>query len=187
MKALLCLILLCAPVFAQSKSNAAQVQPCSVTIDKVPLIRGLRLGQPYKHLDEVLPRRFDHDSEDEVGLRRVYMYPWQLDSPESLEGVDDLSLIYFDDSLVEIAIQYKRDTRWASNLHFVAAIAQQLNLPREGWKERDPSILLCDGFLVEIGSANIMPRLRISDTRFAQVVLTRKKEIEEKKRARFKP
>lgn len=185
MKILLCLILLPVSAFAQTKPV---VPPCKVTIDKVPLIRGLRLGQPYQHLNEALPRRYDLDAEpDELGLRRVILSKVLLSSPEKLSGVSTVSLIYFDDSLVSLEIHYTDDIRWPSNLHFVAAIAQQLNLPREGWVERDPSYLLCQGFIVEVRSATILPTLKMWDITFADEAVKRKAALEERKRARFKP
>lgn len=163
---------------------------CDLTVDKVPLIRGLRLGQPFKHLKTILPTRFDRlefQKADEYGLRRAHISPAILLSPDSLTGIQSMSLTYFDDSLKSIEISYTRDIKWESNLHFVATIAEQLNLPRQGWQQRDPSYLLCRGFYVEVAYAKLMPTLRVFDTHFTQEVEKRMSEVEEKKRARFRP
>lgn len=190
MKSLLLALLICLPVLtirAQQRKTQSAVEPCSVTIDQVPLIRGLRLGQAYEHLQKILPRRYILEEPDEYGIRRVLLSPSLIISPESLSGVESVSLVYFDDSLVRIEVRYARDVPWESNLHFVAAIAKQLNLPREGWRQRDPSYLICRGFVVEVAYATIMPTLRMVSSHFTDEVEKRKAEIEEKKRARFRP
>ena len=175
---------------AQKRKPAPAVEPCKLTIDQVPTIRGLRLGQSHEHLKRILPTRFDRfdwDKTDEYGVLRVSLMPASLADPEKLSGINYISLIYFDDSLKSIEIRYGRDIEWQSNPHFVGAIAEQLKLPRVGWLERDPAYLICLGFVVEVAHASIMPTLRIVDLQFPDEIKQRKAEVEEKKRARFRP
>lgn len=188
MKSCLCLVLfafLATTAYSQTKKPPL----CAVTIDQVPLIRGLRLGEPYEHLQTVLPIRLQgiNFKPDDLGLRSVLISPDTIIDPKSLNGVMILSLSYLDDSLSSIDITYDTTVRWQSNLHFAAAIAEQLKLPRQGWLQRDPTFLICQGFFVEVSGATFLPKLRIVDLRFGEELTKRKAEVEEKKRARFRP
>lgn len=182
------LLLFCFTVTeGQSRSKpTATPPPCKITIDQAPLVRGLKLGQSFDQLPRVLPRiaRWRDEDPDEYGLRRILLSPRMLEDPETLTGVTSVSLAYFDDSLVSIEITYSREIQWQNNSQFVAAIAEQLKLPREGWRQSDPSILTCDGFFIEVADAN---KLRMMDLRFPAQVAKRKAEVQEKRKSAFKP
>lgn len=183
----LLLVLSLSTASAQKRKSAPLPEPCTVTIDQVPLIRGLRLGQPYDQLQPALPRRLTFDRPDEYGIRRVWLSPSFLISPEQLAGIESVLLIYFDDSLVDMEINYKNEVPWQSNLHFVAAIADQLRLPRTGWQQRDPSYLVCRGFVVKVAHATVMPTIELFSAQVSDEIAKRKAEVEEKKRGRFRP
>ena len=186
---LLALLLLFSPTVtegqSQSRKPAATATNCKMTIDQAPLVRGLKLGQSFDQLQRVLPRivKTSGEDPDEYGLRRFRFSPAVLENPETLNGVTSVSLAYFDNSLFSIEITYS-DIKWQSNLHFVAAIANQLKLPREGWQQADPSILMCQGFFVEVADVN---KLRMMDLRFPARVVQRKAEVQAKQKSAFKP
>ena len=178
----------CVSCIGCPKPRPASLQPCNVTIDRVPLIRGLRLGQPYSRLQTAIPRTHNYDLEpNELGVRRVLLDKHFLENTEVLAGISSVALVYFNDRLVDLNIRYTSDIKWQSNLHFVAAIAERLNLPRAGWLERDPSYLVCQGFVVEVSGAEYLPTLHMFDWRLADDLTERKAEIEAKERARVKP
>lgn len=186
---LLALLLLFCFTVTEGQSRSKPLPPattCKLTIDQAPLVRGLKLGQSIDQLQRDLPRiaRWSDEDPDEYGLRRILLSPRMLEDPEKLAGVTSVSLDYFDDSLVSIEITYSREVKWQSNLHFVAAIAEQLKLPREGWRQSDPSILTCDGFFIEVADAN---KLRMMDLRFPALAVKRKAEVQEKRKSAFKP
>ena len=176
------------PVAGQTLDNKSAPPPCPLTIKDSPTIRGLRLGQSYNSLREVFPPSYDFlNKPNEYGVNQVLLTEASVASREQLEGIDLISLTYFDNLLVDIRINYRRSVEWQSNLHFVSAIVEQLKLPRDGWQERDPSYLVCQDFGVEISGARLAPELRILDRRFPYALLRRKEEVEARKRALFKP
>lgn len=168
------IIVLCFTGTIAAQAPQPRVEPCAVTIDEAPAIRGLRLGQVYGELQSVLPRRYDilGEKPDELGITRVSLSADLLSDPKKLDGVRSLSLAYFDNSLVSINIEYSIDVAWQSNLHFVAALAEQLKLPRQGWQQKDGAI---------------MPTILLIDTRFADKAVKRMAEVEESKRRGFRP
>lgn len=188
---LLVLILYSASANAQKrKPSLPSVPPCDRTIDQVPLIRGLRLGQSHSELKRLLPTQSESSRVDEYGVRTLVLFPLMAgpsSSSDMLAGIDMMMLTYFDDSLVALRIDYKLEASWPTNLHFVAAIAQQLKLPRHGWVQRDPSVLICRGFLVEVANARFRPSLRMLSPQAFEAMVERKAEVEERKRARFRP
>lgn len=190
MKLLLCLVIAAYsfPLAAQTLENKSAPTPCPLTVKDSPTVRGLRLGQSYDQLREVLPPRFDlSDEPNEYGVTRVVLTYLSVASGKQLEGIDLISLTYFDNLLVDIKIDYQRSVEWQSNLHFVSAVVEQLKLPRNGWEEKDPSYLVCQDFGIEISGARYAPRFRLLDRRFPYALLKRREEVEARKRAAFKP
>jgi hypothetical protein len=172
---------------AQEKKNPAESR-CVMTIDQLPQIRGLRLGQPYEELLKVLPRTVTIDpGQDEYGVRKVPFPIYFLETPALLANVYSLNLMYFDGSLSGIHIAYTSGTLWQTNLHFVAAIAEQLKLPRSGWLGKDTSHLNCRGFAVEVSKATFRPTILVVDTTALDAIAARKREVEKRKRAKFRP
>lgn len=191
MKFLLCLIVLFAlPNSGQAQKKTVEPAPCLLT--EAPVVRGFQLGQSIQDIRSVAPSQYDSLKRlrDDYGVTSFIM-PAEV-SPDRFRDIEKMSLTYFDDRLVSLEIRYKPRVDWQSNLHFASAIAEELKLPREGWRNRDPSYLPCQGFRVEVASsvalgAGRYPRLRLIDTHFADALAARKAEVEARKRAQFKP
>jgi hypothetical protein len=170
------------------KKQLAPIPKCLLTATQAPEVRGLKLGQPIQDMNRSLSVRFDGLIQDrDLGFRETFLTKESINNPEALDGVSSLHLVYMDDKLVSVEIHYSRDVNWQSNLHFAAAIADSLNLPRDGWRQRDPTYLDCDGFYVKVSAASVMPTLEISIDNLSEEIDRRAAEFEVKKRAKFKP
>jgi hypothetical protein len=193
MKALILILAVALCVAAQKpqtkpKRPVLPVARCLLTPSQAPEVRGLKLGQPIQDMNRSLSVRFDGLIQDrDLGFRETFLTKESINNPEALDGISSLHLVYMDDKLVSVEIHYSRDVNWQSNLHFAAAIADSLHLPRDGWRQRDPTYLDCDGFYVKVSAASLMPTLEISVDNLSEEIDRRAAEFEVKKRAKFKP
>ncbi len=174
------------PTTAKRPSDKARENKCTLTIDQSPIVRGLRLGQPLAMLVELFPNYGVSLRPDpnEIGLSETHVIPGLLGDEQSLKGIEWIELRYLDGKLASIAIDYDDTVSWQSNLHFTAAIAEQLHLPVQGWLYKDPSLLTCDGLFVVTSRAD---RLRIERTDLAVELRRRQQELDQKRRRDFKP
>lgn len=171
--------------FAQKRGPKLAPAPCSLRIEQSPEVRGLKLDQSHNDLQKLFPRKlYTFESPvDEVGVRREVLSKSNVLDETRLSGISRLSLWYLDDKLVSIQIHYD-PVPWQSNLHFTSAVVEQLHLPKLGWKNHDPSWLICDRFYVQTSSAF---SLVISRNDLAPEIEQRIEAIKRKRRADFKP
>lgn len=167
--------------------------PCTITADKSPEVRGLKLGQPYQPVE----RERDYDivgakeRPNEYNLRRFYLVNY-LGQSVRLKGINRIELRYLDDKLAFIQINYSDDVKWQSSAHFASAIARQLGLPTELWVNSYSPTLTCDGFIVQaslsaIASADASGILTIQVSTLESELRKRQSALEQKKRVEFRP
>ena len=95
-------------------------------------------------------------------------------------------LRYLDERVASFRINYDTSVRWESSARFAAAIADQLHLPAEGWREDGLSMrLTCSGFYVNVIGV-VGNQLTISREDL-DAEISRYTKREQQKRADFKP
>lgn len=140
-------------------------QPCTLTLEQAPELRGFRLGM---NLEQIQRRfqGFPNPPANEFGLATVIIDPTARDEvrpntgytfmdasryPE-FNGIDRIYLKIVDDYLAEIEVFYTNDLNWSSVDEFVSRTSEAFNL-RGSWKTQneDYKSLGCGGFHVYAG------------------------------------
>ncbi len=166
----------------RSKVVAKTVEPCKISIEQAPEIRGFKLGMTlnnvlikYPQMQEDVDRlanseidignaqdgliRIEHNVRDSVQLEDAAIY----DSDIAFDGVANVFLFFIDKKLFEVILQYS-EYEPKSIKDFQLQTAETLNLPIVGWKfskaEKSGDIqygpdaeLNCVGFTVNISPA----------------------------------
>jgi hypothetical protein len=144
---------------------AACSQPCALTLEQAPELRGFRLGM---NLEQIQRRfqGFPNPPANEFGLATVIIDPTVRNEVRSntgytfidasrypdFNGVDRIYLKIVDGHVAEIEVYYKNDLNWRSVDDFVARTSESLNL-RGSWRTQneDYKSLSCSGFSVYAG------------------------------------
>lgn len=183
MKVLLVILACTLTAFAQKQP----IKPCSLTLEQSPVVRGLKLGQEYGALSDILPRgRYGRtEKPDEIGEISPLFTAASVSDRNLLKGISLLRLSYIDNRLEAISIYYDSSVEWESDLHFTSAIAEQLHLPTKGWIPSEIGLrLVCDGFFVETRDTQWLVMERSG---YREEMAKRRATLEQKKRAEFKP
>jgi hypothetical protein len=185
-------------------SPAAMGQRCELTLEQSPELRGFKLGMTAARARVKLPG-VTFPKPNENGEMRVFLPGTTLrrSDPVGTADVRGGLLTFFDGRLVFMTISYGDSVKWDSVDEFVFSISQALGLPpvwpkREARKEEfdDSEVygaerdLECPGFTVMVKLDKVRsPPARISliDNSFPELLTQRLREIEERKKSRFKP
>lgn len=179
-------LLLVIQLTARSSTLQQKAAPCTLTVETSPVVRELKLGQPYEQFQRSKDYRIIGGQDaDDNNLRRVYLVNY-LGQSERLQGIDRITLLYLDDKLASIEIRYSPDVKWESDLHFASAIASQLGLPTTSWVNKHQPTLNCEGFFVEAG-AMIGGQLKLESSNLQAELRKRRTVLEQKRRVEFKP
>ena len=171
--------------------------PCTIKAADLPALRGFKLEQPLEAYQTRFPGLVarHYVAPDDRGLltdhlSRIDFYDRDLRERQAeFEGVDTIEVQFLDDKLVSLKIDYDSSTKWENSREFTATIAKTLNLPSTGWRGRQEyAELECADFKV-VTTTDILGKgeLMITKSDLDQVLVQRRKDIEEKKRRAFKP
>lgn len=179
------------PETPKAPSVNALLMRCGTVAVPVPEVRGFRLGMPWDEYQHVSPKLVHFSNENnEEGVRRDYLTrsDFYRTSGDRFKSIDHIELLFLDDKLASIEVNYDTSTEWPNALEFTAAIADALKLPRTGWRGHDTAVLTCDEFGVET-SVDILGRGKLQIMKFGvtQEIERRKQANEEKSRKIFKP
>ena len=195
---LLGLLAVCLPPYGKAQQRVAELKKCPLTVEQSPTVRGLKLGQSPSEIrtlfavegNEDLTRiALDLDRRpDETGVREQLISSSMLGlRSDKLKGTRNISIRYLDERLASFQIAYDGNVKWQSSAHFAAAIAEQLHLPTEGWQDTGVALrLTCQGFYVET-TAFASSQLKIERTDLDAEIALRRAQLEQRKRAEFKP
>jgi hypothetical protein len=174
--------------FAQKKKPAAQEQ-CAV--QGAPALRGFRLGMPLMDVKGALEDASLFDAKisagNSVGSRAVRIQGSELKG-DNAEGVDDVDLIFVDDRLANIKVNFNSGMRWDNAEDFFARMSESLGLPKRsgaeparGSNQRNQKYTVeCRAFSVTLAYAfGVSPNVTISDTLAQKKVGERREKTEE--------
>ena len=177
--------------FAQKnkdKDSKSQAAPCPVA--SAPALRGFRLGMPLMDVKGALEDASLFDSKisggNSVGSRAVRIQGSELKG-DNAEGVDDVDLIFVDERLASIKINFNSGMRWDSATDFFTRMSETLGLPRpaveesRGSNQRNQKYTFeCATFSVTLAySFGVTPSVAISDTRATKRVTDRREMTDE--------
>jgi hypothetical protein len=160
--------------FAQKNKKEAQAPQCPV--QQAPAMRGFRLGMPLMDVKGALEDASLFDSKisagNSVGSRAVRIQGSELKG-DNAEGVDDVDLVFVDDRLANIKVNFNSGMRWDSASDFFTRMSETLGLPKpsgdeqgRGANQRNQKYTVeCTSFSVTLAySFGVSPSVAISDT-----------------------
>jgi hypothetical protein len=162
-------------------ATAARAQAaCTLTVDKAPSIRGLRLGMTLGEIKSFAP---DIRVTDLGFGESIATLNW-LDKadPARFKGVNAVFLHFVDERVTVFSVVYDPSVNWESTSQFVAKVSEALKLP-PAWEGGDSKTMVCDGFKITAQPNNISLGIPDAD----KVVRRRRVEAAEKKRQDFRP
>lgn len=175
---------------AQKKKDAAKQQEQCV-IQQVPALRGFRLGMPLTDVKGALEDSSLFDSKisggNSVGSRAVRIEGSELKG-DNAEGVDDVNLIFVDDRLSYVKVNFNSGMRWDSAEDFFMRMSETLGLPKpsgdaasRGSNQRNQKYTIeCSAFSVTLAySFGVSPSVAISDTLAQRKVGDRRDKTDE--------
>ena len=181
-------------IFLLSTFGYAQTDPCYLSSDKSLELRGFQLqmsvedAQKNLKIESVVKEiktvvfvkktddKFEIDTtqnkdnryEFDFGEKEIlkgFSTKWKLEPPPpNLEGVDYLSLTFYENSLYRISITYVfKEIKWKNLQEFVFNISEKLNLTKQSWKTSTNSsaILLCKDFSIAAVSFNDLETISV--------------------------
>lgn len=171
---LICLCALCIPETALSQSGTQSENRCNTGLENAPTIRGLKLGQTLEQVKAVLPTllRAGSNATRDPGIGALESRV-NVNTPEYLpafEGIEQVSVLFLDDRLVQMKFLYDRKVRWQRQTEFTSKISESLKMPNAWEDSIGGSILNCNGFFLraEIGYYNGPSQLLIKLTNCRQ-------------------
>jgi len=165
-------------------------KPCNISASEIPTLRGFQLGQTYDEVAARFPRAMSTTSGmfDRLGIKERHLYILDLDEPGKFEDVSALELIFLDNALASVKIEYGGSVRWRDDTEFIAAVSESLRLPLTGWTGSRPSQLSCSDFVVELDSGSgIMNELTLKNKNLDSERRKRERAAEERQRQNLKP
>jgi hypothetical protein len=132
-----------------SSDTPTQQEPCTLGIDKAPVIRGIKLGMTTREVRALYPASFSEPREGVVELdvrgdpviTREMIVGGVRNSDERLKGISELLLHFLDDALYKVFVEYSDLDYWEE----ATQLAKPLNLSGEDWAGSQ-----CQGFTVNI-------------------------------------
>lgn len=161
---------------AQKKKKDAAKQQEQCVIQQVPALRGFRLGMPLTDVKSALEDSSLFDSKisggNSVGSRAVRIEGSELKG-DNAEGVDDVNLIFVDDRLSFVKVNFNGGMHWDGAEDFFTRMSETLGLPKpsgdaasRGSNQRNQKYTIeCSAFSVTLAySFGVSPSVAISDT-----------------------
>lgn len=179
------------------EGRALSQTKCPLTVEQSPVVRGIKLGQTVAEVRSLFPEAdnptaslalgFERMTADDLGVTEQMINSTLLGNSERLKGTHSVILRYLDGRVASFKIYYDTSVRWQISAHFAAAIADQLHLPAEGWRENNVLVrLTCSGFYVDVAAVG-SNQLTISREDLDAELSRRRERREQQKRADFKP
>lgn len=175
--------------FAQKKQKGAQTVECPV--QQAPALRGFRLGMLLTDVKGALEDTSLFDAKvsgsNSVGSRAVRIQGSELKG-DNAEGVDDVDLVFVDDRLANIKVNFNSAMRWDSASDFFQRMSETLGLPQPSGEEQGRGsnqrnqkyTVQCSSFSVTLAySFGVSPSVVIADTVAQKRVVDRREKADE--------
>ncbi|HEX8176985.1 MAG TPA: hypothetical protein VF543_17980 [Pyrinomonadaceae bacterium] len=158
---------------AQKKQKGAPVVQCP--LQQAPAIRGFRLGMPLMDVKGALEDASLFDAklsgDNKVGSRAIRLQGAELKG-DNAEGVDDVDLVFVDERLANVKVNFNSAMRWDSAQDFFTRMSETLGLPKPTGEEASGSnqrnqkyTVECATFSVTLTySFGVTPSVAITDT-----------------------
>jgi hypothetical protein len=150
------------------REQPAKQGPCTVGIDKVPAIRGLRLGMTISEVKALYSGISEPNNRDEVG-RSMVMIRGAQDN-DRLKGIDYLFLSLFNGKVFSMSVSFKEQ----SNSE-VDDLVRALSLTKNG----DYATAYCEGFNASIFRHSDSQTLDLMDTLALNKIVILSNEMKE--------
>lgn len=193
---LLAILLLC--------YDSVSAQKCELTLEQAPELRGFKLGMTVTQARVKLPGVV-FPKPDENGELTLFLTGTSLrkSDPAATGDVRNGVLTFFDGRLVSLGIGYGDSVKWDNVDEFVFTVAQSLGLPPI-WPRRtsrtddygDSEVysaernLFCPGFLISVRLSKLRrppASITMMDRSYPTRQAERRRDLEERKKSRFKP
>ena len=160
--------------FAQKKKKEAVEQGPPCPVQQPPALRGFKLGMPLAAVKGALEDSSLFDAKisgsNNVGSRAVRILGSELKG-DNAEGVDDVDLVFVDDRLANIKVNFNSGMHWDSAPDFFKRMSETLGLPQppgeeeRGSNQRNQKYTVeCSSFSVTLAYAfGVTPSVAISD------------------------
>jgi hypothetical protein len=179
-----------------SAQKLAKIEPCRVTPEKMPKIRGLYLGMPFADVKAMFKNLYTKPPE-ENGLRVALIK--DILAPE-FSDVKEITFVFFDDEVCKIELTYKiGGTNFSSIEGYAGKLSESLTIPKGSWMYRvtENGALAeakCYGFdatgILTGSASDQMLNLKIESIYIVPTMILREYEADKRKREKtnnFKP
>lgn len=176
---------------AQRKKDSKQPPQEQCAVAQAPVLRGFRLGMLLPEVKGALEDASLFDSKisgtNNVGSRAVRLQGSELKG-DNAEGVDDVDLVFVDERLSYVKVNFNSAMRWDSAEDFFARMSETLGLPKpsaeesvRGSNQRNQKYTFeCRTFSVTFSYAfGVSPSVAISNTVAQRLVGTRRENSDE--------
>jgi len=182
-------------LFTFSCATSAQESKCTITVDRAPELRGLKLKMKWSDVKSQFPDNplFDQ-SGNEFGEKQIILYP--ATNGDRFKGVRQIYLDFIDNGIAGILIDYDDSAGFTTVDDFASYLSKALLLPN-AWthptqpNHEDTRLMYCDGLkIIATESKSILAnttRLGLLDIKADGVLKQREIDAKEKKRQSFTP
>lgn len=196
------------PGLGPSSGTRPDQAKCTLTTEKSPTLRGMRLGMAAEQLYTLFPEGTLNkkavvaaEGYPNYGVAKLFFQPFTSTLASQMErfaGIDSIQIALFDGRVTELRLDYAgqnsqpvRGPVWGNVDDFIAKLSETLALPKANdWLERSRSskTLQCTGFIVaasiDEGKASVSLR---ATSDYQDTVRQRASSDEERRRREFKP
>jgi hypothetical protein len=204
---LLVIVFIPVAVGAQTAGQSSTPTECTLTLDKSPTIRGLKLGMTAEQLLALFPGSSEN-SNAQLAIDRAQGYPhygvasisfqgeYYPGFKDRFAGIASINTTLFDGQVVELQINYAgphslpRGPGWEKVDDFLAKLKEAFHLPdAKDWQYKSAvsKTLKCNGFEIHASIYNGVAAISLIGKPYADVVRERGAAEEERRRREFKP
>jgi hypothetical protein len=106
-----------------------KVEPCKVSTEKMPKVRGLYLGMPFSEVKANF-KNLVTNAPDEKGLRIALS--GDIVRPD-FSDVRTVTFVFVDDELQNFKLEYKKGTDFSSIEDYAGKLSESLTVPKSSW------------------------------------------------------
>jgi|GEM_PF-3781737 len=113
-------------VFAQ---KLPKIEPCKLTIEQLPKVRGLHLGMPFSEIKTKFTNLVT-EAPNEMGVRIALLGDIKLSEFSEVRGI---KFVFIDEELQELHIEYKSGADFRSIEEYTSKLSESLPIPKSAW------------------------------------------------------
>jgi hypothetical protein len=113
-------------VFAQ---KLPKVEPCKLTIEQLPKVRGLYLGMPFSEIKTKFTNLVT-EAPNEISVRTVLLGDIKL---SEFSDVRRIKFVFIDEELQELHLEYKSGADFRFIEEYTSKLSESLPIPKSAW------------------------------------------------------